>query len=76
MQAEGDDCWEVLVLPLWLVCARSCELDVGMPMASTACPRPRKHRQSLKMGRHDRTVGEWNESRPRHRTGEAKIGLL
>lgn len=62
MLAEGDDCWEVLELPLWLLCARSCEQDVVMPLASAVCPRPRNHHHSLKMGRHDRTVGEWTES--------------
>lgn len=62
MQAEGHECWEVLVLPLWLVCARSCELDVGMPMAATVRPRPRKRRPSRRMDKHDRKVGERNES--------------
>lgn len=76
IQAEVEQCREVLVLPLRVVCARSCELEVGILMASSVCLWPRKHRQTLKTGRQDRAAGEWNKPRPGHRPGEAKIGLL
>lgn len=61
IQVKPDDRQEVLVLPHEVVCAQSCELDLGIPMASTASPRTRKHLTSLRIGRHERTGGKWNK---------------